>query len=879
VLRGQYTYTATSRAGVWDQGAGWKVQSVAAVPGAALVPDDVVRAAVRQIGGFVPPPLPELASRADVDALPRCLRLDTLDERTAALGHVVAAGPDYSGRPNFFAHGLLVDPAEEEVDEEGFLRPGDLWDADLWLRPLGTQAVEGAAADASLRYLSRGPLDTDTLEAFTRDHPNQRDLVLAAFERHVRQGPSLVVVGDAAESVAQWVRLLGLLLLPANAWRTRFSTYERLRDASTAGGWTFAVVGVPEADAVIADRLPGEQYTVLHDDRAPERTALGQWALPDGTPLTAGPWAQLAETVVAAGLLPEVTQQIDALTVECGDSTADQPLWALGAAVLLLDDQPMAELERDAAELVLQEWPADVELGPRTTEVLLARLAARISPPSRVTQALLTRSRDGGGLAVQLAFLGPVRAALADPAAYARLGAALTTSLPPLSAGARRELDDVLADALAWVPLAGRSAPRALLSIAALIDQRHGDASVRAHAVRLAEEVLLPGLLAEDADPGRAGWPPMPGWLWVQVRPALAEELSLGRDDPGLALTSAVHSWLGELSLPRGPLSAAALEGTGPVEWERAAHSVFRRRAAASPLERAAAYLATVNSSVINEGKPEDRWAASAVEDTYTSAHPLDLTTATILMHCLPGHIPFWPVLVGLLPTTVPSADTAAAVALLRERETVPDAAEVVLEPHEGATGAGLLITSVDQVRPLVDHAVRTGGQAWVPAAEAVLRIDVDALPLHNLPGSLGGVDTPWDAAWESLDAGHPEPEDRLRLAGNLVCRTARLASYPAEDPARLWLTPPAEDKDAQHGYAAAAALLAGHEAPGELVALVERLTREVHAKQVSTAGRQWSDGEHPDQQWRWAALAAAQQIVRQLGGSPLSRALRRSRG
>ena len=878
MLRGQYTYTATSRAGVWDQGAGWKVQSVAAVPGAAPVPDDVVRAAVRQIGGFVPPPLPELASRADVDALPRCLRLDVLDDRIASLGHVVAAGPDYSGRPNFFAHGLLLDPAEEEVDEEGFLRPGDLWDADLWLRPLGTQAVEGAAADPSLRHLSRGPLDTDALEAFTRDHPNHRELVLAAFERHVRQGPSLVVVGDAAESVAQWVRLLGLLLLPGNAWRTRFSTYERLRDASTAGGWTFAVVGVPAVDAVIADRLPGASFTVLHDDRAPERFGRDRWDLPDGTPLVAGRWAQLAETVVASGLLPEVTQQIDALAVECGDSATDRPLWALGAAVLLLDDQPIAELERDAAELVLDQWPADVELGPRTTELLLARLAARISPPSRVTETLLARSRDGGGLAVQLAFLGPVREALADPAAYARLGATLTTGLPPLSASARRELDDVLADALAWVPLAGRSGPRALLSIAALVDPGHGDASVRAQTVRLAEELLLPALVAEGTDPGRSGWPPMPGWLWVALKPALAEQVSLGQADPGLALAPGVHSWLGELSLPHDRLSAAALEATGPVEWERAAYTVFRLRAPSmSPLERAAAFLATLNSSVINEGSPEDRWAASAEEATYPRSRPLDLPTALVLMHCVPRHIPFWQVMVNVLQRTVPSADTAQAVALLREREAVPDAAEVVLEKYEVATGAELLITSVDQVRPLVDQAVRNGGQAWVPAAEAVLRLDVDALPLSGLPGSLGGVDMPWDAAWESLDTGHPEPGDRLRLAGNLVCRTARLASYPAEDPARLWLTAPA-DKDGLRGHVAAAALLAGHEAPEELVPLVERLTREVHFKQVTTTGRQWSDGEHPDQKWRWAALAAAQQIVRQLGGSPLSRALRRNR-
>jgi hypothetical protein len=883
VLRGQYTYTATSRAGVWDQGAGWKVQSVATVPGQAPVPEGVVRSAVRHIGGFVPPALPELASQADVDALPRCLRLDELDQGLACLSHVVAAGPDYSGRPNFYAHGLLLDPAEEEVDEQGFLRPADLWDAELWLRPLGTQAVEVSEPDARLRHLERGPLDADALETFTRRHPNQRDLVFAAFERHIQLGPPLVVVGDQAESVAQWVRLLGLLLLPATAWRLRFSTYERLRDATTAAGWPFAVVGVPTADAGIADRLPGAQFTVLHDDRPPGQAGLHRWALGDGTALTAGRWAQLAETVVAAGLLPEVVQQIDALAIECGDSTAAQPLWALAAAVLLLDDLP-AELIRDAAELALEHWPTDAALGRSTTEVLLARLSAWISPPSRVAEVLLARSSPTNTMATQLAVLGPVREALADPGAYEKLGSTLITSVPPLDPAARHDLDDVLADALAWVPLAGASAPRALLAIAALVDRERSEPGLRTRAADLARTWLAPAMLAEGADPLASAWPPVPGWLWIELRSALSEALELGRHEPGLGLPAAVHRWLGGLSLPRGPLSAPALAATGPVEWERAANSVFRARprpAAPSPLELAAYFLAAVHSSPITEGLPEDRWASTAVEAVYTRAYPLDLPTALVLMRCLPAHIPFWPVLVTVLDQTIPSAVTAEAVAQLRERETVPDSAEVFLERHENATGSGDLISSTDQVFELTTQALlvsRGRGwvpEAWVPVAEALLRVDICAMPLKGLPTQLDDPEMPWEAGWELLEAQHTDPAIRILLAAHLLCRTARVQRYPNEDQALKWITAPS-DRAACRGEAAAATLVAGHEAPGQLVELVEQLVQEAPRKPGAPRGP-----DHPDVQWREVALATAQRVVKQSGGSPVSRArgpLRRNR-
>jgi hypothetical protein len=387
VLRGQFTYTATSRAGAWDRGAGWRVQSVVGTPGRPPPTEDVVRSAVRNVGGFIPPALPELVSRGDVDALPRRLRLDLLDDRLVCLSHSVAAGPDYSGRPNYFCHGLVLDRTDEEVDDLGFLRPADLWHAGWWLRPLGSEAVESAEPDPGLNHLTRGSVDDAGPAALPGGRPGQRLLVLAAYERHLHRPAPMLVVGDAVDSVAHWVRLLGRLLFPAAAWQLSFSTYERLRSATAVARWPFAVVGVPAADAATADDLPGGTCTVLYDDRAPDQVGPGRWRLADGTDLVAGPWARLADALADAGLLPAITRQLDDLFVECRDSTADAPLWALGAAALLLDEPLPGAASRDAVAVVLTHWPAEVSLGRRTTERLRARLPAPAAPVPLIADA------------------------------------------------------------------------------------------------------------------------------------------------------------------------------------------------------------------------------------------------------------------------------------------------------------------------------------------------------------------------------------------------------------------------------------------------------------------------------------------------------------
>ncbi|MGY1741170.1 MULTISPECIES: GAP1-N2 domain-containing protein [unclassified Blastococcus] len=683
MLRGQFTYTASSRPGVWDTHPGWKVQSVAEVPGGTGLGKDVVSAAARNVGGFAPPAIPELASRADVQALPRCLRLDLLDDELVCVSHLVAAGPDYSGRPNFFAHGLVVEPGSgfdaDEDAEEGIVRPADLWDAEVWLRPVGAQQVEAAEPRDDLHTLQPGRLGDAELEEFVKAHPNQRDFVLAAIERAVDGGGPLVLVGDHPESVVHWLRLVGSLLLPAAVWRLPFSTYERIQETETPAAWRFAAVGVPSTDMATAARLPGTRFAVLDDEGSPVRAAAGRWMLPDGSELVAGEWSRLAEVVVLTGLLPAVAEQLEWLADELGDSTIDEPLWALGAAVLLVDDLPWDTLAEDAAALVLGRWPRDLDSGA-VVPALLERVRLQRSA-SEIVAALQRRSAGAPtGLSRQLVFLEPVREALASPAAFWRSDRALPRELPDLGPAAREELDQILAAALDWAASSGAVGPRALLEMARLVDSA---SDVRGRMGIVARQLITPRLLEPELNPRQLKWPPMSAWLWHHIRPALAEDLrrgqESGQDDPGKVLSQATHEWLSSISLPTGPLTAIGLRGTGPVEWELAAYRTFRRRPGApSRFERAAAFLSVVN----NAGYETADRAVEALRAAYGATTGLSAGELAILIECAPQSMPFARIVVELLGKTAPSAESAALAAQLLAREELTGGQERVLARH-----------------------------------------------------------------------------------------------------------------------------------------------------------------------------------------------------
>ncbi len=904
MLRAQFTYTASSRPGPYNAGAGWKVTAVTA---GTPVPEEVVRRAARNVGGFVPPALPELASRADVDALPHCLRLDLLDGTEAAggplacLSHIVAAGPDYSGRPNLFAHGLVVS-ADGLVDERGgHLRPADLWDAGVWLRPLGSREAEESRPDEQLQVLTRGPLGDAVLDAFSRDHPNQRGLVLAAVERRLLGGGPLVVVGDTSfSSVATWLHLVGRLLLPASAWRLPFSTYERLRDARGADGWPFAVVGVPTADAAAATALPGHRFTVLRDEDRPVQATRERWTMHDGTELAAGPWARLAEAVVTSGFLPVAADQVEDLARSVGDSTRDRPLWALGAAVLL--DEDLAEFfGADAAEVVAEHWPGS--LGAEgMAERLVQRVGEYAAPRSRALERIAARAgadpagadlagADLDGVVARRAPLQPVRTA---PAPTDDVDRYAVPEVPAASPAVRAELDELLSGALDEVPRAADPV-RALLAVAGQVDGAASDVELRLRTVELAREFLVPRLVEPTADPAGRGWEPVPAWLWNTVVPALAAVpgLERGTELPGRNLAAAVHEWLGPLSLPAGELTTDALAGTGPVEWERAAYRLYVRRAPdVTPLERAAAFLRTVHCAAANEGTPVDRWAGRAAEDAYKRP-PLDLATALVLMDVLPPDVPFATTLAGVLQRTWPGPDAGAAVERLYDRETVPDTVGRLLERHRRAAepvavpaaarpspvltvetsvpspppAAGrpaapgeLLVTSPRTLGPLLSAAQRAGAlrTAWVPLAEALLRIDVRVLPMAGLPASLWADTMPWGDGWARLDAEQTDSGARTRLAAHLLCRGARARWWRREDCAADWLTEDGEDRHTVWAETIARRLLLRGDPRLHVEELVRVLTEQAPRKPLTAS----PDSRRREDGWRDDALVWARRLA-----------------
>ncbi|MGY1784740.1 GAP1-N2 domain-containing protein [Geodermatophilus sp. SYSU D00698] len=889
MLRAQFTYTASRRPGPFDTGAGWKVSAISKV---GPVSDDVIRAAARNVGGFVPPPLPELASKADVDALPHCLRLDVLDgpEPLACLSSIVAAGPDYSGRPNTFAHGLVVS-GDGLADGRGCpLRPADLWDAALWQRPLGAQAAEETLLDEHLRDLTRGPLDAAALEAFTRAHPDQRELVLAAVERFLGGAGPLVVVGDGSfSSVATWLHLAGRLLLPTSAWRLPFSTYERLRDPRTATGWRFAVVGVPAADAAAAAALPGSRFTVLRDDEKPVRAGLGRWTLHDGAPLTAGPWARLAESVISAEFLPVVTDQVEALAAAVGNSTADRPMWALGAAVLLDDD--LAEFfGADAAEVAAAHWPARVdaeEVLERVLECVERHAAPGSDAAARIRERLTS---DPDSPLAQRALLRPVLAALETPADFERLAHTLPQRPIEVAPALRTDLGGAVADALGRVPQADDPVG-ALLAVAAVMDHVSSPLELRLRAVELARELVVPRLVEPAADPVRRGWPPVPSWLWDSLTRELAAtpQLEHGIELPGENLSAATHEWLGSLSLPAGELTAEALRGTGPVEWERAAYRLYvRRDRDVTPLERAAAFLGTVRSGAVNDGTAIDRWASRAADDAYPR-NSLDVPTATVLMDAIPAEVPFAVALATVLQRTPPSPETRAAAVRLHEREVVPRNVEHVVERHRRfeepaatsvptggtpVTVAGdpaapsaaaippgeVLVTDRAQLLHLLTEPQRLGAprSAWIPVAEALLRVDVRVLPMEKLPQATWEDAMPWGDGWARLDAEQTDPGSRTLLAAHLLCRGARARWWLREDWAAGWLTEKGEERNTVWAETIAGRLLLRGDPRIGIEDLVRVLTEQAPRKPSGT----FSDGGKRDDAWREDALTWARRLA-----------------
>ncbi|MBM9476488.1 hypothetical protein JL107_08550 [Nakamurella flavida] len=703
-IRGQFTYTACQVAGPYTTVPGWKVKEVVGVDGGPIPPESVVQAAVRPFGGTAMPPVPALATQTEIDDLPRCLRLDVLDETTRSVAHLAVAGRDHSGRDAFFAHGILVDltPGRPPVDpdqlgsvDRGLPRPADLWGAQGWSTPFRAEAIEAERLGRLPRLSGSSPMDPERREDFVDLHPGQREFVLAAAERALTGGPPLVVVGLPVEA-AMWTSVLTHLLVPTCGWSVPFSTVERGHPPAVLDGGSI-VVGVP--DAGLWSSVPADAASVLDPGRLRAGPDPAVFALPGGGTLAAGPWARLAEGLCRAGLEDRVRDAVDALGARVGRMSDDRPCWGLAAALLAGDGiaPPLVDLVPDLAHLAQQ--------------VFAAHLPARLLLPVDLVDAVLAAVARGGSVdsgpgaaGAMTAFLGALQDAGATTALegfqrghlrrilYER--SAFTADLPfvpavrPAPPGSPERAGEQ--ERSGWVdretdPLVQARWLLTLVAIGAGDGRWSGPSGERARFfVTERARLWVAPLLMSGAAIASGGWPRLPDWLWTEVEGALTEtpptELDRALGSPAVR---------GALDRAGGPLptvfsARVTLPGLSPLACRRAAAELRARpqdggRGGASDADqilRAAAVLAP-----LPDGSP---------------------VAAAILLgevdRCFPGRQVRTDVLDDLLTEVAvrhPGTDVrAVAVAVLGRTPPSPAAAALagrLVREHPGRTGAELL--------------------------------------------------------------------------------------------------------------------------------------------------------------------------------------------
>ena len=250
VLIGQFTYTACQTPGPYSSVPGWKVKQVQAAPPFARDAGSGGQGCRPTVRRFRTPAIGPLTTQAEIDQLPRCLRLDQLPDGYRSLAHLAAAGRDRSGRDAFFAHGLLIGPTgparwgrRRRRVETGTARRTSGAPTGGSPRTAPTPSRRLTLGEPP-RLSPASPLDPDRRLDFVELHPGQREFVLAAAERALTTGVPLVVVGMPV-AAAMWTSLITHFLLSSVGWSVTFSTYEAGAADEVVRAGSPAVVGVP----------------------------------------------------------------------------------------------------------------------------------------------------------------------------------------------------------------------------------------------------------------------------------------------------------------------------------------------------------------------------------------------------------------------------------------------------------------------------------------------------------------------------------------------------------------------------------------------------------------------------------------------------------
>ncbi|MGY1726803.1 hypothetical protein ACI79J_07505 [Geodermatophilus sp. SYSU D01062] len=165
---------------------------------------------------------------------------------------------------------------------------------------------------------------------------------------------------------------------------------------------------------------------------------------------------------------------------------------------------------------------------------------------------------------------------------------------------------------------------------------------------------------------------------------------------------------------------------------------------------------------------------------------------------------------------------------------------------------------SLKQLFPdLIKMSAARSRSALIPAAEALLRVDVRVLPLQGLPASVWDGSMPWGDGWARLDTGQTDPAARTKLAANLLCRGARARSWPREDWAADWLTGSGEERRTTWAETVAARLLLRGDPRVDLLAPVKVLIEQTPCVPLKKA----PDSRKREDAWRDDALTWARRV------------------
>ena len=634
MLLGQFTYATVPEPGPYSDADGWKVQQV-------LAQGDVrnwVENATGALGSFLPESVPLLATDAQLDALPRRLRLQVYPDGYSVLLHQVSAGQSHRHRDASFTHALLVGVSAGQGIGE--IRPADLWDSPLWLRPVGAEQVSAARLDRVLPPVLPGP----DVDGVWLDEPELALLLLAVLGGGLAgQVPGRVALVDPTGGLtAGWVAFLSRYLTPGAAWTALpFSTHERSVEANLAQLRELRVVGIPPEEADGARRVLGEEWVVL-DPTQPPALLDGTWTFDRGRVVRLGPWAQLAESLSALPMLdlPSGPELLADATPGWAGSADDQPRWALPAALLTGPDEvlsAMREVARSAADLAALTWPAAVHMLAGQQQALIASFTRFADDPTAAFSAIL-RSADRSGTpagAVDVLLDGYLRA-MWEPSRTAWTGDSGPLPWLPQHIVPGPQLSALLVSDLpgllgwSWRDEATPTQRVRLLSGVVSLGFRWSwsDRSELREPVRTLLEAMT-GTLLVGRGPVDGSWPSLPPLLLARVVATVTELL---RRDPGaLRLPPSALRWLdrelGPLDVHR-PLHAwtlldleraAAVDPRDPEAGAAGAAAVLRQ-ALGQPEWPAAGWLDALHRGGVRIGPPALR---EVIEAAWTMRCPI----------------------------------------------------------------------------------------------------------------------------------------------------------------------------------------------------------------------------------------------------------------